>query len=189
MKLPLQVTFRHMQPDPAAETLVREKAAGLDRFAAQIMSCRVVVELAGKHHLHGNQYEVHLDIKVPGREIAVSREPGQHAEYRDLAIALRDAFDAAKRKLEDYVRVQRREVKSHEETAHARVQALYPQSDFGFLRTADGRDVYFHRHSVANDAFDNLDLGTEVTFVEAEEPAENGPQASTVHLVGHHHGV
>jgi cold shock CspA family protein len=150
------------------------------------MSCRVVVELAGKHHLHGNQYDVHLDIKVPGAEIAVTREPGQHAEYRDLGVALRDAFDAAKRKLEDYVRRQRHAVKAHETPPHARVQVLYPMSDYGFLRTADGRDIFFHRHSVADDAFDRLDLGTEVTFVEAEEPGEKGPQASTVHIVGRH---
>lgn len=189
MKLPLQIAFRHMHHDAELEALVRDKAAGLDRFAPDIVSCRVVLELAGKHHLHGNQYDVHLDIKVPGGEIAVTREPGQHAEYRDVAVALRDAFDAAKRKLEDYERVERHAVKSHADLPHARVHVLHPLSDFGFLRTADGRDIYFHRHSVAGNAFDALDLGAEVTFVEAEKPGEKGPQASTVHVVGRHQSV
>lgn len=189
MKLPLQVSFRHMEASPEIEAIVREKAESLDRFAEHVMSCRVVVEPAGKHHLHGNQYTAHVDLKLPGGEIAITGEPGQHAEYRDLRVALRDAFDAARRKLEDYVRRQRGSVKAHEGAEHARITALYPQSDYGFLQTPDGRDLYFHRNSVADEAFDRLDLGTEVTFVEAAEPGEKGPQASTVRIAGRHGGL
>jgi len=189
MELPLQITFRKLPGSPELEALVRDKAARLDRFARHIMSCRVVIELAGKHHQQGNLYDVHLDIKLPGGEVAVTREPGQHAEYRDVGVALRDAFDAARRKIEDYVREQRGDVKSHEPSPHARVLALYPLSDYGFLRTSDGRDVYFHRNSVADDAFDRLDLGMEVTFVEADQPGEKGPQATTVRLAGRHGGL
>jgi cold shock CspA family protein len=186
MQLPLQVSFRQMTGSAEIESLIREQAASLDQFAQHIMSCRVVVELVGKHHRHGNLYEVHLDIKLPGGEIAVTREPGQHSEYRDIGVAVRDAFDAARRKIEDYVRRRRGAVKVHEAVPHARVLALYPLSDYGFLRDRDGRDVFFHRQSVADDAFDHLDLGTEVTFVEADEPGDKGPQASTVKMVGRH---
>jgi len=180
----LQVTFRRMEHSDAIEAMVREKAALLDKFAGDIMSCRVVVDLVGKHHQHGNHYEVRLDITLPGDEITVTHEPGQHTEYRDIAIALRDAFDMARRRLEDSVRRQRGAVKAHEPLPHARVIQLLPTEGYGFLETPDGREVYFHRKSVLSDAFDQLEVGTEVTFV--EEEGKKGPQASTVKLVGRH---
>ncbi len=99
MQLPLQVSFRHMEHSETIEALVRRKAAKLDSFAEHITSCRVVIEPAGKHHVHGNLYEVRIDLTVPREEIAVTREPSEHTEYRDIHIALRDAFDAARRQL------------------------------------------------------------------------------------------
>jgi cold shock CspA family protein/ribosome-associated translation inhibitor RaiA len=185
MQLPLQVSFRHMEHSAAIEALVREKAAHLDTFAGHIMRCRVVVEPAGEHHLHGNLYEVRIDLTVPGEEIAVTREPGEHAEYRDIRVALRDAFDSARRKLEDYVRRRRGAVKALETAPHGRVSKLFPEEGYGFLETPDGREVYFHRHSVLHDAFDRLQVGAEVAFV--EEEGKKGPQASTVRLAGRHH--
>jgi len=185
MQLPLQVSFRHMGHSDAIEALVREKAARLDTFADHIMSCRAVVEPVGRHHLHGNLYEVRLDITVPGEEIAVTREPSQQTEHRDLQIALRDAFDSACRKLEDYVRRSRGFVKALETTPHARVSKLFADEGYGFLSTSDGREIYFHCHSVLHDGFKDLQIGTEVTFV--EEEGNKGPQASTVKPVGKHH--
>jgi cold shock CspA family protein len=187
MQLPLQISFRQMEHSPAIEATIREKAARLDTFAGRIMSCRVVVEPAGKHHLHGNQYELHIDITLPGGEVVATREPGEHKEYKDIAIAIRDAFDSAGRQLEDYVRRQRGDVKSHARMAHARVSKLVPAGDYGFLATPEGREIFFHRNSVLNDAFDRLEVGTEVAF--AEEEGERGPQASTVKLVGRHGGL
>jgi cold shock CspA family protein len=174
-----------MEHSETIEALVREKAARLDTFADQIMSCRVVVEPAGKHHLHGNLYEVRIDLTVPDEEIAVTREPSEHTEYRDIHVALRDAFDTARRKLEDYVRRRRGAVKTLESAAHARVTRLFPREGYGFLETPDGREIYFHRHSVLHEGFDRLEVGMEVTFV--EEEGKKGPQASTVKPVGRHH--
>jgi len=184
MQLPLQVSFRHMEHSETIEALVREKASRLDEFATQIMSCRVVVEPVGKHHLHGNLYEVRIDIMVPGEEIAVTREPSEHTEYRDIHVALRDAFDSARRQLEDYARRRRGDMKALETAPHARVSKLFPNEGYGFIETPDGREIYFHRHSVLHEAFDRLQIGTEVTFV--EEAGRKGPQASTVKLVGRH---
>jgi cold shock CspA family protein/ribosome-associated translation inhibitor RaiA len=185
MQLPLQVSFRHMEHSEAIEALVREKAAHLDTFADHIMSCRVVVELAGKHHEHGNLYEVRIDLTVPGEEIAVTREPSEHTACRDIHVALRDAFDSARRQLEDYVRRRRGAVKAHDMPPHGRIVRLFPDEGYGFLETSDGRQVYFHRHSVLDEGFDGLEVGTEVAF--AEEEGKKGPQASTVRPVGRHH--
>jgi cold shock CspA family protein/ribosome-associated translation inhibitor RaiA len=185
MQVPLQVSFRHLEHSEAIEALIRERVAKLDASPDHIMGCRVVVEPAGKHHEHGNLYEVRIDITVPGEEIVVTREPSQHTEYRDIHVALRDAFDSARRKLEDYVRRRRGSVKALATAPHARVSKLFPDEDYGFLSTPDGREIYFHRHSVLHEGFDHLQIGTEVTF--AEEEGKKGAQASTVRPVGRHH--
>lgn len=184
MKLPLQVSFRGMEHSEAIEALVRERAARLDRFAQDIMSCRVVVEPAGKHHQHGNLYDVRIDITLPGEEIVITREPGAHKEHRNIQTALRDSFDAARRRLEDFVRRRRLAVKTHEPLPHGRVSRLVPEQDYGILVTPEGQEIYFHRASVLHNGFDKLRVGTEVAFV--EELGDKGPQASTVRIVGRH---
>ncbi len=109
MQIPLQITIRDVEQSEALEKHIREKAEKLDEFFNHIMSCRVVVEVPHKHHRQGKHFNVRIDIGVAGGEIAVNRD---HAE--DVYVALRDAFDAAKRQLEDYARKLRGDVKTHE---------------------------------------------------------------------------
>lgn len=97
MKLPLQITSRNVSLSESAEQSIREKAAKLDQFYDQIMSCRVLVESPHRHQQRGNQYNVRLDITVPGSEIVIKRE-----ENEDLYVAIRDAFDAAQRKVKEH---------------------------------------------------------------------------------------
>ena len=108
MQIPLQVSLHGLSSSDALQNAIREKAAALERFHAHIVSCRVVLELVARHKRHGRQISARIDLKVPGGEIAVTRK---HDE--DLQVALRDAFDAARRKLEDYARKQRGDVKRH----------------------------------------------------------------------------
>lgn len=184
MKLPLQITFHNLEHSPAIETLVRERARRLDSYCKSIMNCRVVIEAPHRHHRRGNAYVIRLDLTVPGGEIAVNREPAQHHAYTDIHVAVRDAFDTARRLLEDYVRRRRGKDKLREKPAHGKVRELLPRKNCGFIETPDGRDVYFHRHAVLHNNYGKLHAGTEVAFV--EEPGEEGPQASTVRLVGRH---
>jgi ribosomal subunit interface protein len=107
MQLPLQITIRDMEHSEALEVHIRQKAQKLDEFFKHIMACRVVVEMPHKHHNQGKQFNVRIDISVPGNEIVVNRDQSE-----DVYIALRDAFDAAKRQLEDYARKMRGEIKS-----------------------------------------------------------------------------
>lgn len=109
MQIPLQITVRDVENSAALETHIREKAKKLDEFFRHVMSCRIVVEVPHKHHHQGKQYQVRIDIGVPGGEIVVNRD---HNE--DVYVALRDAFDSAKRQLEDYVRKIRGDVKKHD---------------------------------------------------------------------------
>lgn len=109
MQIPLQITIRDVEQSDALETHIREKAEKLDDFFNHIMSCRVVVEMPHKHHNQGKHFNVRIDIGVAGGEIVVNRDKAE-----DVYVALRDAFDAAKRQVQEYARKIRGEVKKHE---------------------------------------------------------------------------
>lgn len=185
MKLPLQVVFRNMDASAAVETKIRERAEQLERIYSPIMSCRVTVEAHHRHHHQGNLYHARVNLKVADAEIVASREPDEHHAHEDVFVAVRDAFDAVRRRLEDYARQRRGAVKTHAVPPHGHVVELNP--DHGHIETDDGRRVYFHRNSLVGADFDALAIGAEVRFV--EETGELGPQASTVHAVRKHHVV
>jgi ribosome-associated translation inhibitor RaiA len=107
VQLPVQVTFRNVARSEALEALIREHAAGLEHFHTHLVSCRVAVELAGHGH-KGRAFQVRVDLKLPGGEIAADH---QHDE--DPHVAVREAFHAARRMLEDHVRRTRGDVKRH----------------------------------------------------------------------------
>jgi cold shock CspA family protein len=115
---------------------------------------------------------------MPGGEIVVKREPSLIARARQ---AIDDAFKAAGRRLQDYARLQRGDVKSLSLLPEARVSRILPEEGYGFLTSGDGREIYFHKNSVLKRAFQRLKVGTIVRFV--EEAGEKGPQASTVRVV------
>ena len=187
MKLPLQITFRNMEPSEAVEARIREKAEKLDRFCDQIMSCRVVFEAHHQHQHQGNLFHVRIDITVPDKEIVISREPGRHQAHEDAYVAIRDAFDAARRQLENYNQKRQQQVKNHTLPLHGRVIELHPDEDYGRIESSDGRIIYFHRNSVLRTDFTHLEIGSEVRF--DQEAGDLGPQASTVKPVGKHHIV
>ncbi|MDI6728126.1 MAG: HPF/RaiA family ribosome-associated protein [Thermodesulfovibrionales bacterium] len=176
MKVQLQITAHNIELNDFIREDIREKAEKLDTYYDQIMRCRVVVDVPHRHKHEGILYDVHIYMTIPGGEIVIKREQNE-----DLAIAIRDAFDAARRKLEDYARRQRGDIKHHEEAPLARVSALFSDKGYGFITTPDGREIYFHENSVLNNEFKNLKVGTEVRFV--EEFGEKGPQASTVTVI------
>lgn len=179
MQIPLQINFRGMKQSDAVEARIRERAAELEVFYEPIMRCRVVVHAPHRRHHQGKLFHVRIDLKVAGAELVVNREPAQHHAYEDVFVAIRDAFDAARRQLEDHARRQRGAVKLHEPPLVARVAKLFP--DYGFVETGDGREVYFHRNAVVNQDFDRMEVGVEVEIV--EELGEQGPQASTVRVI------
>ena len=187
MKQPLQINFRDIPPSEAVEARVREKADWLDKFFDQIMTCRVMIEAPHGHHHKGKLYHIRIDLTVPNGEIVVNRDPKDHQAHEDVYVAIRDAFDAARRKLQDYARIQRGDIKSHEIPPHGTISDLVPAEDFGRIQTLDGREIYFHRNSFIDADFDKLEIGDKVRFV--EELGERGPQATTVHLIGKHNIV
>ena len=187
MQFPLQITFRHMDSSEAVAARIRERAGELERFFDRIISCRVVVECRHPRHHQGNLFRIRVDVKVPGREIAVGRDPAAHHAHEDVYVAIRDAFDAARRLLEDHVRERRREVKLHAVPDHGRIARLLPAQNCGFILSAEGNEIYFHRNSVTNGGFDKLAVGDGVRFVAQHSESAAGPQASTVVPLGKHH--
>lgn len=109
MKLPVQVVIRDMAPLPSLEAEIRERAARLDRFAPDLMSCHVTVEAAGNRHQQGHLYTLKIDLRLQGGEIVA----GEHHANEDISLAMHGAFDAVTRRLEDHVRRRRGQVKQH----------------------------------------------------------------------------
>ncbi len=179
MQIPLQVTFRHFPRSDALAARIRERAAELEGFFPHIMSCRVVVEEESRHKHQGRIFTVRVDLRVPGHELVVSREHDQ-----DPFVAVRDAFDALRRQLEDEARVMRGDVKGHPMELRGRVARLFPDEGYGFIVTGDGRELYFSSENVVKQSFDALTVDTEVQFI--EDVGAEGPQAKRV-SVGKHH--
>lgn len=178
MQIPLQITFRGLPHSDALEMRIREKAGKLEDLHTRITSCRVVVEEQHRHSRQGKHFTVRLDIRVPGNEIVIDRD---HDE--DVYVALRDAFDAAGRRLEDQVRVQRGDVKTHELPRRGKVVRIFPEEGYGFIQATDGTELYFSRANVVESLFDRLEVGTPVQFI--EDVASEGPQAKRVSLGKH----
>jgi ribosomal subunit interface protein len=181
VQVPMTISYRNVPASAAIEADIHEKAAKLEEFFDRITSARVVVETPHRRHRQGKLFHVRIDLRVPGRELVVSREPAAHHAYEDVYVAIRDAFDDARRQLQDYVRELRGTVKAHDPPAQGRIARLHPDG-YGFIETPDGREIYFHRNSVVDGYFEQLRIGGEVRF--REELGEQGPQASIVHLAG-----
>jgi len=104
MQHPLQITWRGVPPSPALEADIRENAAKLEQFFDPVISCRVVIECPQTHRRHGNLYRLRIDVHVPGHTINVSRDAQVDHSHEDMYVTIRDAFDAARRQLQDHAR-------------------------------------------------------------------------------------
>lgn len=183
MQIPVQITFRHLDQSPFVKSAIQRKIDQLEKFFPRITSLKVVVEPSHLKRKQGNLYHVRIDMTVPGKNIIVRRDPKLHQAHEDIYVAIRDAFYAARRQLEDYVRFQfQNQVKTSAPISHGRIKRIFPNEDCGFLISSDGLEIYFHRNSVPRGAFDKMRLGDEVRFIEST--GDKGPQASTVELVG-----
>jgi cold shock CspA family protein/ribosome-associated translation inhibitor RaiA len=187
MEIPLKLSFHGVHHSPAIEDRVRKKAAVLDRFRPHVMSCRVAIEEPHRHHHKGKLFHVRIDLTVAGREIVIGRDHQDRHEHEDPYVAIRDAFAAAVRKLEDHIRRLRRVIKTHGVPDHGMISSISSYQGFGFIRTPDGQEVYFHENSLIDALIGRLEVGDEVRFVLHEPVDEQGSHASSVRLIGKHH--
>jgi cold shock CspA family protein len=181
MQVPLEVHYRDVHKTDQIDALVRDMADKIDRQFDNVISCRVAIERPQKAQKAGNPYRVRIEVTVPPRhDLVVRREPTDNEMHASLSTVVIDAFKAMRRQLEDLRERQRGYVKSHDES-RALVARLFREAGYGFLKTPDGRDVYFHRHSVLDGHWTSVEIGTEVRF--EEEMGERGPQATSVQIV------
>jgi cold shock CspA family protein len=179
MQVPVQVVLNKVPQAAAVREEVLKAASVLERFHPRVTACRVGISNPEARHRQGGLFDVNVVLRVPGhREIVVSRRAGDQPEREHLNVALRKAFAQARRRLQDTVRELRGDVKAKAEREAGKVAKLFARSGYGIIETGDGREIYFHRNSVADGKFRLLKVGAHVRFVETE--GEKGPQASTV---------
>ena len=184
MKIPPEITYRHLEKTDAIQSLVEEKIAKLEQFCDYMNSCRVVIEKDSDRPDSGSPYRVSIDITIPhSREIAVVENPDVGKQYPPLEAVIRDAFEAARRQLVSITTEQKGVRKAHpEQEVSAVVEKLFTEEGYGFIKEVNtGREIYFHRNSVTNNDFDRLVIGAGVRY--KETMGEMGPQATTVQLL------
>jgi len=185
METPLEIDFQGMTPGLTLQDFVTEHVDALETRFGRITACRIVVKGPGDHHRHGGLYEVNIHLTLPsGREVNIDRTRHADERHADVRYAISDAFRRARRRLQDQARKLQGKVKHHEGPPSATVAKIAPSREYGFLAAADGREIYFHRNSLVNADMADLEPGTRVTFHESR--GDQGPQASTVKLLGKH---
>jgi cold shock CspA family protein/ribosome-associated translation inhibitor RaiA len=165
----VHIEARHLEVLPEWREKIEEELARLQKhYHDPILHARVEI-IATAHHRLG-AFAVHLLVNVPGDTITLIRQG-------DMVMPLLvEAFDALDRRLEQHSQMVQQEIKAHAEVAeHGRVARLFPDDDYGFIETDDGREIYFHAHAVKKGKFSHLKPGTAVRF--AQEAGDQGPQA------------
>ncbi len=185
MQTPVQIEFQEMIASPAVEDMIGDHVKKLEQLYGRITACRIVVKGPGNRHKKGGLYDINIRLALPdGCQVDIGRTPKEDERHSDLPFAIHDAFKRAGRRLQDSARRMEGMVKSHEGQPVGTVARLDPAGEFGFLRSSNGEEIYFHRNSVLDGAFSELAVGSRVVFT--DEIGEKGPQATTVKLLGKH---
>lgn len=188
MERPLEIAFHNLPHSEALEADIRKRVAKFEKLYPRLIGCRVSVEALHNQHQTGNVYEVHVVLSVPGRDIAVSREPHkakQRYANPDVYVSVREAFESAERQLGQF-KERRRDAPAAPDAAAltGRVELIQPGDDHGFIVTSSGSRLYFHRDSVTDTRFEDLAEGAIVHYV--EEESDSGPVATKVRVGGRH---
>lgn len=123
---PLQISFRKMRAAPVLEQEIRSRVAWLESFYPAVVGCRVLLEVPHRHRTRGRRVHVRIELSLPGEDVVVDHQPAVDvaarlatrksdewdARHKNALVAIHDAFDAARRRLEDAARRQRGNVKT-----------------------------------------------------------------------------
>ncbi|MBV9550517.1 MAG: ribosome-associated translation inhibitor RaiA [Alphaproteobacteria bacterium] len=115
MDIPLELSFHNLEPSDTLKSAVQEHVDRLEQFHDHIIGCRVSIEMPHKSQkARGNQPDVHIVIRVPGKEIVVSKElahAGHKKSATDAYAVLDNAFAVAASRLKDFRHISHGEVK------------------------------------------------------------------------------
>lgn len=179
-----QIVFEHMPPDERVKDLVNEELTKLEQFFGRITSAHIYVSAPPDARPRQELYRANLRLLLPGgHQVVISHDPDKFRYKENAATAVRDAFDAARRQLQDQVGVMDGKVKQHSDPGPlqlGRVARLMREEGYGFIETDGGHEVFFTRHKVKHGAYDQLALDTRVYF--EEEMGDDGPVATLVRI-------
>jgi cold shock CspA family protein/ribosome-associated translation inhibitor RaiA len=184
MEVPPEITFRGLEKTEAIEAHIYRWTDKLDEIHSGIISCRIAVENDQEHQRSGSPFRVRVVVRVPpGKELIGRHEAGQGDVNEHLPAVISEAFEAVRRQLIKTKDKLQGEVKGRpgQEELTGHVIRLFTDRGYGFLRTLEGRELYFHQNAVLNDDFERLEVGTGVRYFPSE--GEEGPQASSVQII------
>lgn len=178
-----QIVFEQMDPSEALRQRVLRELADLEQVFDRIISARVSMCAPPREHKKGYLYRTNIHLVLPGgREVAVSHNPQSHRAEHDMYSSVQDAFDVARRQLQDEVRQMEGKVKPHVGSVEqiGQVIRIFPEDGYGFIVTPSGHEVFFSRKKVKHNGFGEMRIGTRVYF--EEELGDKGPLATTVRI-------
>jgi ribosomal subunit interface protein len=188
VQIPVEITFHNIQRSDWVEEAIREKIARLERMFERLVTCRVRVERRASNASNSIPPVVRIEVGVPGhKDIIVSHEP-EHLQQKfqdpDMRNAINEAFRIAERQLLDFKEQLKGRSKAPQHDGSnqflGQVAEMAPEKDHGFLLTAEGGLLYFHRNSLLTGDFNSLKRGDEVHYV--EDMGDTGPIASKVRV-------
>lgn len=178
MQIQPRITLLDVPQSQAIETDIRDKIEKLETFYPHMTRCDVVIKQEQKHTHTGKLYRPRITVSVPGEKINVN-----HACNEDVYVALRDAFSATRRRLQEYSCRQHGNIKHHELPLRGRILRIFPEEEFGFIEAQED-EYYFNVFNVTNANFDLLKPGMTVDFIAANDA--DGYQAKRVKLIKKH---
>ncbi len=183
MRIPLEISFHGLSRSDSIEEIIRSDVAKLERLCDRLISCHVGVKLDQHSSVSGNPFRVRVEMRIPpGHTLVVSNTSGVKEAADDLVTTVRNTFKSAHRRLQQLVEKQHGMLKSHpRQEVGGIIVKMFSKEGYGFLRSLDGEEIYFHRNSVVNDQFDRLDPGTGVSFT--TELGDEGLQATSVQVI------
>lgn len=191
MQTPVEIAFHNLPKSDWAENEIRGHVSRLEQMFDRLTTCRVRVDQRATNTNNTIPPVVRIELGVPGhKDLVVAHEP-EHLQRKfqrpDLHNAINEAFRIAERRLGQFKdQLKDRTAAGEHEAANellGQVAEMQPDEDFGFLMTASGGLLYFHRNSLLNGDFDKLKVGNEVRYV--EEMGDTGPIAKKVRVKPH----
>ncbi len=184
MQIAPEIVYRDVERSEWVESYVLERMRRLDKFAQGITRCHVTLTREQASRQKGNRYSVMVEVRVPPQhDLAIKKEKEIREMRTQLPAVINLAFAAIERQLKKTAALRRYELKDHNDEQSRGIVEQLLADGYGFIRTVDdNRQFYFHRNSVLHDGFERLAIGTEVRF--SAEEGEQGPQASSVQIVG-----
>jgi len=189
MQIEPEISFHRCEPSDAVKDAIGRHIEHLEKIFGRMTSCRVRIDQLHQNTAGKLPPVVRIEISVPGqKDIVVAHETG-HLQRKfqspDVRNAVNEAFRIAEQRLAQAkdILTDHKQVQTHE-AAHefrGQIAEMPPEKDFGFLLTASGGLLYFHRNSLLGGEFDSLRRGDGVTYVAGE--GDTGPTASKVRVL------